>query len=140
KRPLAPEAIARGVKQTAAMTLANLPVDPSRDPEVPALIWEIRRERRMEFVFETFRLADLRRWSKLEYMDNDENKDLLSGGWIDFPAQMASYIAPAQIGKLSVVDLNGNETVYTGSNSALMKGFYKNQESEGRLPFLNISN
>lgn len=140
KRPLAPEAIARGVKQTAAMTLANLPVDPSRDPGVSALIWEIRRERRMEFVFETFRLTDLRRWSKLEYMDNDENEDLLSGGWIDFPAQMASYIAPAQIGKLSVVDLNGNETVYTGSNSALMKGFYKNQESEGRLPFLNISN
>src|SRR5690606_26697311 len=87
-RPLAQEAIDRDVTKTAPLSLAALPVDPSRDPEVSPLLWEIRRERRMEFAFETFRLADLKRWSKLEYMDNSLNTDLLSGGWVDFPLEL----------------------------------------------------
>lgn len=140
KRPLAPEAIARGVKQTAPLSLGQLPFDPSRDPGVPALLWEIRRERRMEFVFETSRLVDLRRWSKLEYMDDKVNKDLMSGGWVEFATQMPSLVSAANIGKLAVVDVDGRITVFTGSNATAMRGFYKNQDNEGRLPFLNLSN
>ncbi len=43
------------------------------------LMWEIRRERRMEFVFEGFRLLDLKRWKKLNYMDYSTNPDYFLG-------------------------------------------------------------
>ena len=67
-RPLDSEAIAKGVQKTAPMDLSNLPNDPDRDTSVSPLIWEIRRERRMEFAFEYSRIVDLRRWKKLQYM------------------------------------------------------------------------
>ena len=140
KRPLAQEAIDRGVKQTTALSLTAIPIDPSRDTEVSALIWEIRRERRMEFAFETSRLTDLKRWAKLEYMDNSLNTDLLSGGWVNFPAQLSGELAAKNVNILSVVDINGNETVYNGTNASAMVGFYKNQTNKPRLPFLNQPN
>lgn len=139
-RPLAVEAITRGVTKTAPLDLAALPNDPGRDPEVSALLWEIRRERRMEFAFEIFRLADLRRWSKLEYMDNNLNTDLITGGWVNFPAQLPSVLTAANVGKLAVVKENGTETIYNGTNGAAMIGFYKNTVNQGRLPFLNQGN
>ena len=43
--------------------------DPSRDATVPALLWEVRRERRAELMGEGFRLDDLRRWKKGEYVN-----------------------------------------------------------------------
>jgi hypothetical protein len=61
-RPLDDAATAKGVKKTAPLLLSALPDDPTRDADVPSLIWEIRRERRMEFVFEHTRLLDLKRW------------------------------------------------------------------------------
>ena len=140
KRPLAQEAIDRGVKQTTALSLTAIPIDPSRDTEVSALIWEIRRERRMEFAFETSRLTDLKRWAKLEYMDNSLNTDLLSGGWVNFPAQLSGELAAKNVNILSVVDINGNEIVYNGTNASAMVGFYKNQTNKPRLPFLNQPN
>ena len=139
-RPLAPEAIAKGVTKTAALSLAAIPTDPSRDPEVSALLWEIRRERRMEFAFEIFRLGDLKRWSKLEYMDNVLNTDLISGGWVNFPSQLPGVLIAANIGKVAVVSVNGTETVYNGTNNAAMVGFYKNTANKNRLPFLNQAN
>ena len=62
-RDLDVEAIAKGVQKTAPMKLADITeaFAPDRDADVPALIWEIRRERRMEFVYEHTRLADIRR-------------------------------------------------------------------------------
>ncbi|MEJ5961143.1 RagB/SusD family nutrient uptake outer membrane protein [Pedobacter immunditicola] len=139
-RPLAPEAIAKGVTKTAALSLAAIPADPSRDPEVSALLWEIRRERRMEFAFEILRLADLKRWSKLEYMDNNLNTDLISGGWVNFPSQLPGVLTAANIGKIAVVSLTGTQTVYNGTNGAAMVGFYKSPDNKGRLPFLNQAN
>lgn len=139
-RPLAAEAIAKGVTKTAPLNLAAIPVDPSRDPQVSALMWEIRRERRMEFAFEIFRLADLKRWSKLEYMDNDLNTDLLSGGYVNFPTQLSSALTAANVGKVAVVSLTGTETVYSGTNASAMVGFYKNTANQKRLPFLNQAN
>lgn len=62
--------------------------DPDRDPAVSALLWEIRRERRIELAMEGFRLDDLRRWKKLEYTDHIGNKDTNRGAWIkraDYP-------------------------------------------------------
>lgn len=139
-RPLATEAAARGVQKLPALSLGALPSDPDRDVAVSPLLWEIRRERRLEFVFETNRLEDLRRWSKLEYMDNDQNTDLLSGGWVDFPAELSGELDPKNIGVLAVVDEDGAETVYDGTNDADMVGFYKHQSNKPRLPFLNQAN
>jgi len=46
--------------------------DPDRDPSVSALLWEIRRERCVELMFEGFRRNDLRRWKKYEYLKTVE--------------------------------------------------------------------
>lgn len=43
--------------------------DPNRDSEVDPVLWEIRRERRIELMGEGFRLDDLRRWKKGHYVD-----------------------------------------------------------------------
>lgn len=139
-RPLDDEAKAKGVKMTAAMNLDLLPNDPDRDPTVSMLIWEIRRERRMEFAFEHSRIVDLRRWKKLEYMDTDANPDLLKGTWVNFPTELSQDLKENGNGKYMVTDMNGKTIVYDGSNEASMKGFYSNTIVGGRLPFLNIPN
>jgi hypothetical protein len=137
---LAAEAVTRGVTKTAALSLSAIPNDPKRDADVSPLLWEIRRERRMEFAFEIFRLADLKRWSKLKYMDNSLNADLISGGWVNFSTQLPAALTAANVGKVAVVSTTGVQTTYTGTNAAVMNGFYKNTANQGRLPFLNQPN
>lgn len=57
--------------------------DPNRDPEVSSIIWEIRRERRIELMMEGFRTDDLKRWKKFEYTDTEQNSNINRGAWID---------------------------------------------------------
>ena len=62
--------------------------DPKRDPSVSSILWEIRRERRVELVFEGFRWDDIRRWKKAEYIDTEVNTDVNRGAYIrksDYP-------------------------------------------------------
>ena len=62
--------------------------DPKRDQTVPSLLWEIRRERRVELCFEGLRYGDLKRWKKLDYMCNEFNPDIKYGAYIryaDYP-------------------------------------------------------
>lgn len=69
--------------------------DPERDPSVPSLIWEIRRERRVELMMEGFRHNDLKRWKKLEYVDTKANPDINRGAWIskaDHPKLASSVV------------------------------------------------
>ena len=139
-RPIADEAKAIGVTKTADMKLDALPDDPHRDSSVPALLWEIRRERRMEFAFEFSRIIDLRRWMKLEYMDTDKNKDLLIGTWVNFNDEVKSELKDENKGKLRVMGKDGSFTIYDGTNGTKMKGFYYPVQNQGRLPFLNIPN
>lgn len=56
--------------------------DPNRDQSVPSLIWEIRRERRVEMSFEGIRYDDLRRWKKFDYIDYVKNPDINKGAWL----------------------------------------------------------
>lgn len=126
-RPLDATAVAKGVVQTAPLVVANIPDDPDRDSDVPALLWEIRRERRMEFVFEHTRLMDIKRWKKINYMNgaSTANPDNLLGLWINFQKEYPAWLVKAKEGKLKVKKADGTTTVtYTGLNAAAMEGYY----------------
>lgn len=134
-RPLDAAAIAKGIQKTAPMSLASLPNDPDRDADVPTLIWEIRRERRMEFVFEHSRLLDIKRWKKLNYMDVTTNPDLHLGLWIDFPVEYAEWLVPSKVNKLKVQKADGTVVTYTGTNGADMVGYYIPENISARDAF-----
>lgn len=53
------------------MTVSDLTAtfDLDRDPEVDPVLWEIRRERRVELMGDGFRFNDLKRWKKGNYVD-----------------------------------------------------------------------
>lgn len=134
-RPLDAVAIAKGVKKTAAMSLAALPDDPDRDADVPALIWEIRRERRMEFVYEYSRLLDIKRWGKIQYMSAATHPDNLLGLWINIPKELPSYLVATKKGVLKVKKADGTIVTYDGTNADQMEGFYMVEKGADRLPF-----
>ena len=76
-------------------------IDPDRDPTVSPLIWEIRRERCVELMFEGFRKNDLKRWKKYEYLKTIETSGpttLGKGAYIDlskFPSTTRTKILAA---------------------------------------------
>lgn len=82
--------------------------DAERDPEVPSMIWEIRRERRVELVYECNRLDDLKRWRKIDYC----NTTL-------YPKKnMGCYLVKSdQFKNLVLCDENGNVISPVGSSS-----------------------
>ena len=116
------------------MSLATLPNDPDRDADVPALIWEIRRERRMEFVFEHTRLLDLKRWKKISYMANTDPDNLL-GLWINFQTEYPAWLVAAKVNKLRVKKEDGTIVTYNGSNATDMVGYYIPENVSNRDPF-----
>jgi starch-binding outer membrane protein, SusD/RagB family len=134
-RPLDAAAIAKGVQKTAPLQLAALPNDPTRDMDVPELIWEIRRERRMEFVFEHTRLLDLKRWKKLHYMDFSTKPDYLLGPWVNIPVEIPSYLTTATVGKVKVRKENGTIVTWNGSNASEMIGFWVVENAQNRTAF-----
>lgn len=119
KRPLDAVAKAKGVKQTAPLMLASLPDDPARNSEaqkktlgyktrgeVPQLLWEIRRERRMEFFLEQQRPLDIRRWGQLELMLGANNPELLIGGWTEL--DLAATLSATQAADLGRTEQKTN--------------------------------
>lgn len=136
-RPLDAAAIAKGVIKTAPLLLSAIPTDPTRDSDVPALIWEIRRERRMEFVFEQHRLLDIKRWKKLNYMNFSTNPDYLLGPWVNLQTEMPSLLTPAAAtaGNVKVRKVDGTVVTYNGTNAAAMTGFWMVTNASNRLPF-----
>ena len=54
-------------------------VDPNKDANVTSLIWEMRRERRVELMMDGFRFQDLMRWKKGKYLDSNQNPDSFLG-------------------------------------------------------------
>lgn len=53
--------------------------DPKRDLTVNPMLWEIRRERRVELMMDGFRYDDLMRWAKGIYLDTTYNPELFLG-------------------------------------------------------------
>lgn len=89
--------------------------DPDRDATVKPIIWEIRRERRVELAYEGLRFNDLRRWAKLEYADMTKNKKLNMGAWIN----KADYPENAEaLAKITLCDENGK--IVTGNEGYIM--------------------
>ena len=138
-RPLDAAAIAKGVTKTAPLSLAALPVDPTKDADVPDLIWEIRRERRMEFVFEHTRLLDLKRWKKLTNMNFSTNPDYFLGPWVNVQTEIPSYLTTANIGKIRVKKTDGTIVTWNGSNGSLMIGFWMVENAQNRNAFTDKS-
>lgn len=134
-RPLDQAAIGKGVTKTAPLLLSAIPDDPARDPNVSPLLWEIRRERRMEFVFEHTRLLDIKRWKKIEYMDANVNTDLLLGPWVNFPAEYPAWLVAAKVNKLQVKKADNSVVTYDGTNGAEMIGFYIPENASNRDAF-----
>ena len=63
----------------APLNVSNPPNDPKKDTDVSALLWEVRRERRVELMLTSFRYWDLRRWAKLSYIDPAVKPDIFKG-------------------------------------------------------------
>ena len=137
-RPLDAVAQEKGLKNTAPMVLSEIDAvfDPDRDSDVDPLVWEIRRERRLEMVFEFSRLVDIRRWHKLHYMDNRKYPDTMRGPWINFNEELTETLAE---GKTAVFHADGTRVVYDGSNAAEMAGFYEPLNAQPRLNFSDRS-
>jgi hypothetical protein len=80
--------------EVAPLNISAIPNDPTRDPAVDPVLWEIRRERAVELMGEGFRFDDLRRWKKMDYLTRRK-----LGRWIkkgtDVPA---NSIIPIQNG------------------------------------------
>lgn len=134
-RPLDATATQKGIKKTSPLLLADIPNDPDRDPDVTALIWEIRRERRMEFVFEHTRLLDIKRWKKINYMDVASNPDLHLGLWINFQTEFPEWLVTSKVNKLKVQKADGTVVTYSGTNAADMVGYYIPESIAARDPF-----
>lgn len=75
--------------------------DPDRDPSVTPILWEIRRERCVELMFEGFRKNDLKRWKKFEYLKTTETNGpttLGKGAYVDlskFPQAIKDKVLAA---------------------------------------------
>ena len=134
-RPLDAAAADKGVQQTAPLILGALPNDPGRDADVPSLIWEIRRERRMEFVFEHTRLLDLKRWKKLDNMDFSTNPDYFLGPWVNVQTEAPAYLTATYVGRTKVKLLDGTVVTYDGANAASLVGFWMVDNAQNRNPF-----
>lgn len=153
-RPLDDTSVARGVQKTAPMVLADITADfdpardkgtyDSKDYEVSPLLWEIRRERRMEMAFEHSRLLDLKRWRKLHYMANPQDgtfTDNMLGPWVDLKNDANkmngdnTFLTETNIGKRTVLKEDGTLVVWDGTNADEMVGYYVPNNIKPRLPF-----
>ncbi len=128
KRPLDADAAAKGVQKTAPLLLSAIPVDPDKDADVSPLMWEIRRERRMEFVFEYARIQDIRRWKKLTYLNFAKDNYQL-GSWVIGVKDFGDKTKPGKIlaafkDRLKVKKADGSIVTYNGTNDAEIEGFY----------------
>jgi hypothetical protein len=122
-RPLDQAAIDKGVTKLPAMHINALPNDPARDADVSELIWEIRRERRVELFMEPSRLLDLKRWKKIDYMKGSVKSDILKGIWVDLNT-LPTLLVNDKIGLSKVQKADGTIVTFDGTNAAQMVGFY----------------
>ena len=77
----------------------NPAADPANDMGVSNLIWEIRRERRVELMYDNnFRFWDLHRWHQLDKLDGTKNPDILYGANVSGISGIDTDKTPVQNG------------------------------------------
>lgn len=80
--------------------------DPARDADVDPVLWEIRRERRIELIMEGRRGEDLRRWAKFEYLNSED-----ASGRPTMPF-LGAYVDMADYPGISSRDADGNRVLF----------------------------
>ena len=80
--------------------------DPARDPEVNPVLWEIRRERRIELIMEGRRGEDLRRWAKFEYLNSEDANGNPTKSFL------GAYVNIADYQGMKSKDNNGNRVLF----------------------------
>lgn len=86
--------IAGGEPAVTASGVLTVIDDPERDSDIPAMLWEIRRERRTELLMEGKRNEDLNRWRKFDKLNtgtDSEPNDINMGAWVvksEYPATL----------------------------------------------------
>ena len=107
----------------APLMLTSVPDDPLRDADVSPLLWEIRRERRVELMMDGFREWDIRRWGKLEYLSPDVKPDIFRGAKVPasdavegLEVDLSGYILPygAMAGRPVQIPKNYLSAIPTG--------------------------
>ena len=81
------------LRARAGMPNLKLQNDPANNMGVSDLIWEVRRERRVELMFDlNDRYWSLIRWRQLDKLDTQKYPDQTKGAWIDasWPIELAS--------------------------------------------------
>ena len=77
--------------------------DPANNMGVSSLIWEVRRERRVELMFDNDdRYWCLIRWHQLDKLDSGQYPDILRGAWVG-----TNVFGTVADGKAPVVDADG---------------------------------
>jgi hypothetical protein len=72
------------LRTRAGMPALKLQGDPANNMGVSDLIWEVRRERRVELMFDlNDRYWSLIRWHQLDKLDTKKYPDQTKGAWID---------------------------------------------------------
>lgn len=106
--------------------------DPARDQSVDPVLWEIRRERRIEMMQEGRRCEDLRRWAKFSYLNSEDKNGNPSmsflGAFIDLNGEKYSGIEPTSIQLFDPSD---------PTNTAPSKGYLKYGYRKGMRVFDN---
>ncbi|WP_161964069.1 RagB/SusD family nutrient uptake outer membrane protein [Chitinophaga flava] len=101
--------------------------DPANNTQVSSLIWEIRRERRVELMLDGFRYYDLMRWSLGDNLTTTTNPDITKG---------AKVPPPPAGNKDLTVDENGYISVY---NAGISRVFNKDKNYLEPIPSGQIS-
>ena len=75
--------------------------DPANDMGVSDLIWEVRRERRCELMYDNDdRYWCLIRWHQLDKLDTKKNPDIVRGAWVGSHVKTGAGVTAAEIPEL----------------------------------------
>lgn len=97
--------------------------DPDRDPSVKSLLWEIRRERAVELIYEGFRKNDLTRWNKYSYLRTIEDAQ-----------------GPTTLGKGAYIDLTKFDAATVVKIKKAVYFYYPNPDDTNRGFVYNLYN
>jgi len=68
-------------------------------------------------------------------MDGSVHPDNLLGLWTNFQTEFPEWLIASKVGKLKVKKADGNIVTYSGTNAALMVGYYNPENISNRDPF-----